>query len=88
MPKQMIRYRIETDAPTTLRVPRYAALRLFACVAGAPHIWLEQNEPAESTRRRTYYIVQGDTTTPDGREWVASTISDGISLHLYLGENP
>lgn len=86
MPKQMIRYRIEADAPTTLRVPRYAALRLFACVAGAPHIWLEQGD--ETTRRRTYYVIQGDTPIPDGREWVASTISDGISLHLYLGENP
>lgn len=86
MPRTMVRYRIDVDAPTTLRVPRYSNLRLFACVAGAPHVWLEQG--TEDTRRRTYYVTQGDDPIPDGREWVASTICDGISLHLYLGENP
>lgn len=85
MPKRLIRYRISTTEPTELRVPRYAQLRLFGCVAGAPHIWLEQDE-AESTRRRKYRIIQGDDPIPDGIEWVASTISDGISLHLYIGE--
>lgn len=84
MPRRLIRYRLLTEEPTRIRVPRHAALRLFGCVAGAPHIWLEQGE--ESTRQRTYNVIQGDDPIPDDLAWVASTISDGISLHLYIGE--
>lgn len=84
MPRRLIRHRISVDEPTAIRVPRHSALRLFGCVAGAPHIWLEQGD--ESTRKRVYRIIQGDDPIPDGLEWVASTISDGISLHLYIGD--